>query len=92
MIIICKPQSLVSSLPLLCASHVPLELVTFYKYLLLIFACKLSWSPHIQAICSKARKVIGFIYRTFYNYCMFQTFVKFYVPFVSPDLTYCSSV
>ena len=92
MIVTRKHQSFVSSLPLLNVNNLPLELVTSYKYLGVILTCNLSWSQHIQAICSKARKVIGFIYRTFYNHCPFQTLVKLYVSFVLPHLTYCSSV
>ena len=92
MIVTRKPQSFVCSLPPLYVNNLPLELVTSYKYLGVILTCNLSWSPHIQAICSKARKVIGFIYRTFYKHCTFQTLVKLYVSFVLPYLTYCSSV
>ena len=47
---------------------------------------------HIPAICSKARKGLGFIYRTFYKHCTFQTLVKLYVSFAVPYLTYCSLV
>ena len=89
-IVIWKPQSFVSSLPSFCVNNcLPLELVTSYKYLNVILPCKFSWSPHIQAICSKARKVIGFIHCTFYNHCTFQTLVKTLCHFC---ITYCSSV
>ena len=42
MIVTCKPQSFVSSLPSLCINNLPLELVTSYKYLGVILTCKLS--------------------------------------------------
>ena len=53
---------------------------------------KFYWSPHIHAICSKARKVTGFIYLTFYKHSIFQTLVKLYVSLVLPYLTYCCLV
>ena len=92
MIVTRKPQSFVCWLPPLYVKNLHLELVTSYKYLGAILTCKLSWSPHIQAICSKVRKVIGFVYHTFYKHCTFQTLVKLYVSFALPYLTYCSSV
>ena len=63
-----------------------------YKYLGVIFTSNRSWSPHIQAICPKARKVMRFFYHTFNKHCTFQPLVKLYVSFVLPYLTYCSLV
>ena len=39
-----------------------LETVTMYKYLGLLISSDLSWSNHIQSVCSKARKIVGLIY------------------------------
>ena len=89
-----KPQWFVCSLPPLYVNNVILELVMHYKYVGVILKSNLFWCPHIQAFCSKARKVMGFIYHTFFKQCtcMFQSLVKLYVSFVLPYLTYCSSV
>ena len=43
-----------------------IEKVSSYKYLGVIITDDLSWSAHIDQITSKARKMIGFIYRQFY--------------------------
>ena len=92
LIVTCKPQSFVCSLPPLYVSNVPLELVMSYKYLGVILKSNLSWSPHIHVLGSKARMVMGFIYHTYFKHCMFQTLVKLYVSFVLPYLTYYSAV
>ena len=55
-IVVHKPQSFVCSLSSLYVNNLSLELAASYKYLGVILTCILSWSPHIQAICSKARK------------------------------------
>ena len=41
----------------------PLECVKQFKYLGLWISDDLSWSYHIKAVCSKARHMLGFIYR-----------------------------
>ena len=44
-----------------------LEQVESIKYLGLLFSSDLSWAQHIDAICAKAKKVIGLCYRCFIN-------------------------
>ena len=43
----------------------PMQRVDCYKYLGLLLTMNLSWSTHITSICSKAKKVVGLIYRRF---------------------------
>jgi len=40
-----------------------LETVTTFKYLGVLMSSNLQWSPHIQDVCSKARKIISLLYK-----------------------------
>ena len=44
-----------------------IEQVDSIKYLGLTINDNLSWSDHISKICSKARRLIGMLFRQFYN-------------------------
>jgi len=44
-----------------------LEQVKMFKYLGVVLSSDLSWTPHIEKICSKERRLVGFLYRQFYN-------------------------
>ena len=65
------------SSPLLLEGH-SLEQVEMFKYLGVLLSHDLSWGEHVQSICSKARKILGLLYRRFYNnapgsYCSTST-------------------
>ena len=53
--------------PQLYLSGQPLEQVQSYKYLGVIITSDLSWSVHIQSICLKSRRLVGLLYRQFYD-------------------------
>jgi len=55
-----------SPLTILLAGH-PLDQVKIFKYLGVLLSHDLSWSDHVQSVCSKARKIFGLLYRQFYN-------------------------
>jgi len=42
-----------------------LEVVSTFKYLGLLISSNMSWSNHIKDICSKARKILGLLYRRY---------------------------
>ena len=44
----------------------PMEQVSNYRYLGVMVTSKLSWSDHIEQICTKARRLVGMLYRQFY--------------------------
>ena len=64
MLISKKRSPTLPDIPLLL-HKLPLCQVDTFKYLGLLLSEDLSWSPHINAICSKARQVLGLLYRRF---------------------------
>ena len=50
------------------------------------------WSPHVQAICSKARRVLGLLYRKFYGCSNSDTLIQLYISIVRPHLEYACPV
>ena len=49
-----------------------------YKYLGVNFSSDLTWSYHINTICKKTRKLIGLLYRNFYQFSNPSTLLKLY--------------
>ena len=70
--------------------HIPN--VSSVKYLGFHLSQDLSWSEHINAICSKARRKLGFIYRKFYKFSDSSTLLMLYKAFVRPLLEHGASV
>ena len=63
--------------------------VSSVKYLGFLLTQDLSWSRHIALICSRARKKVGFIYRSFYKSSSGpSTLTLLYKAFVRPLLEY----
>lgn len=77
--------------PLAIDDH-PLEHVSNYKYLGVHLSSDLSWSTHIQSITAKARKVLGLLYRKFYNFSPPDVLVHLYLSLVRPLLEYAAVV
>ena len=67
------------------------EVITF-KYLGVWISSDLSWTKHIEITCSKARRVLGYMYRTFAPYCEPDTIISLYKSQVLPILDYASVV
>ena len=47
---------------LLVLGDLPLQKVDAFKYLGVLLSQDMSWSSHVQATCSKAKKVLGLLY------------------------------
>ena len=65
-----------------------LERVTSFKYLGILLTSDLKWSCHIETICSKARKILGLIYRRFCEYAEPSALLQLYMSLVRPHLEY----
>ena len=78
--------------PNLTIDGTPLITVTEYKYLGVTITSDMSWSPHITNICNKTRKLIGLLYRRFYQNSNSQTLLTLYKSFIRPHLEYSSAV
>ena len=87
-----KTQSAASPIPQLQLCGQPLERVPTYKYLGLLVSDNLSWSQHIQNLCTKARKLLGLIYRRFYQFSSTESLFQMYISLVRPNLEYASQV
>ena len=70
----------------------PLEHLECFKYLGVILASDLSFSQHIDSVCSKARKILGLLYQRFYNNASKDTLLQLYLSLVRPHLEYASPV
>ena len=52
----------------------------------------MSWTPHITAICAKARRLVGLLYRRFYKWSDPSTLLKLYIAYIRQHLEYCVCV
>ena len=48
---------------MLCGAEI--EQVTTFKYLGVTIYDDLSWNVHVSGVCSRARRMLGFVYRCF---------------------------
>ena len=69
-----------------------LEQVESFKYLGVLLSNNLSFSQHIQTICTKARKILGLLYRKFYMNMSNKALLQLYISLVRPHLEYASPV
>ena len=70
----------------------PLQVVESYKCLGLLLASNMSWSPHIESICNKARQILGLLYRRFYDSTDSSMIKQLYLSMVRPHLEYACQV
>ena len=87
MIISRKLHPTLPNTPLLLSNH-PLQRVFCYKYLGLLLTDNLSWSQHISSCSSKARQVLGLLYRRFYSFSNQETLKQLYLSLVRPHIEY----
>jgi len=66
--------------------------VSLVKYIVAILSSNFSWSNHISAISSKARKLIGVLYQKFYHHSDPQTLLRLNQSLIRPHLEYTCSI
>ena len=66
--------------------------VSLYKYLGVLLSSDMKWSSHIEVACSKAKRMLGLLYRRFYGLADCKTIVQLYLSIVRPHLEYASSL
>ena len=86
-----KPTPTFPSSPLLVNNTV-LHMAKEFKYLGVTFSSDASWTPHINTICLKSRKLVGMLFRKFYCHTDSHSLLKLYLSTVRPHLEYASSV
>ena len=70
----------------------PIEQVSSYRYLGVTITDDLSWGKHINTVCCKAKRTLGFLYRCFGRSTGRRPLVRLYQSLVLPVLDYCCSV
>ena len=81
-------HSRVSQCPSIFLHSVKLDQVHHFKYLGVWLSDDLSWEKHIQYVTNKARRHLGYIFRTFSPFCCPESLVRLYRTQVLPLLDY----
>ena len=89
--VVSRKISDITSATLIMQGH-HLERVECLKYLGLLLSTDLSWTAHVESVCSKARKLLGLLYRKYYQYAEPQILLQLYISLVRPHLEYASPV
>ena len=92
MLISCKRNRMTNP-PTITINGNTLETVPTFTYLGLLFTSELSWSRHIEGVCTKAKKILGLLYRRFYQHADQQTLRQLYnISIVQPHMEYAAPV
>ena len=75
----------------LCLKGSPLEQVQSFKYLGVLIASD-GLAIIISMCCTKPKKLLGMLYRKFYNHIDYDSFLKIYLALVRPHLEYAAPV
>ena len=65
-----------------------LDEVSSYKDLGVLISDDLSWSLHVERISSKARRLLGMLYRRFSQWSSPDALLKLYLSLIRPHLKY----
>ena len=62
----------------------PVDFVDSISYVGLTISADLSWSKHVKTITSKARQLVGLLFRQFYKHASTDTIRKIYLTIMRP--------
>jgi len=63
-----------------------------FKHLGLVISSDLSWSNHITSIGAKAKRILGLLYRQYYNYVEGHALKQPYISLVRTSDLYLSHI
>ena len=69
-----------------------LDQVDAYKYLGILLNKSLSWATHVDEVCSKARRMLGLLFRRYYQLSSPETIRQLYISLIRPHLEYACHV
>ena len=78
--------------PILLLNGHAITRVFHYKYLGVTLSSDLSWSKHVHDLCTRAKKMLGLLYRTFYLHSSSTNLLQLYVYLIRPCLEYACVV
>ena len=79
--------------PLVLCNHIISRVYQFtYLGVLITFDLLLTWGEHTHAVCTKARKMLGLLYRTFYTDSSSGSLLRLYTTVIRPSLEYACQV
>jgi len=80
------------SLPPLFLESEKIEQVLTYKYLGLVITPSLKWDNHINSLCLRAKKLLGYLYRVFYRNVQPSFLCRLFTSRIWPILEYVCQV
>ena len=91
MLISCR-RNLPKNFPPLYINNIQIESFSHFKYLGVRISEDLTWSKHVESICCKARRILGYMFRTFSPHCNQDSIIALYKCQVLPILEYACVV
>ena len=90
-----KPPNLMSKCTRSILSYsmkgIPLESVEEHSYLGVTLHHRMSWKPHINNVCNKANRLLGFLKRNLHH-CSSNLKEMAYKQLILPSLGYCAPI
>ena len=90
--LISRRRSQAHHLPPLYLNGSVIQPVEHYKYLGVWISSDLTWSKHVESISCKARRLLGFMFRTFSPFCKPEAIITLYKSQVLPVVDYACVV